>query len=353
MTAPSTITATLAMLRGESPEMPLDWAEIVAFASAQLVLPALDPALVGNADAAKFLADVRAGNVARNAEMRLALIAVGRALNARGIEPILLKGANILATSQPTATAWRFLSDLDLLVPPQDLETAIAVARDNGFRASGTDYDSSRDAHYPALIAPCGRFALELHTRVFADCALPLLETRLPTEASAATVAGAVLRIPSLADRIAHLIAHAQLHHGHFRAHRLLLRGLLELSQLTEGSISPELWLRVIEVFSGSYQQRAALAYLAAWRSLMASDTTVRASNRGDCVWARRAIAELGQAPRKRAVKAVLGAIAAEALRTLNSPAILRRHLITLASPSAIAKRLARYRHRLRQSYWA
>ena len=352
MTSPAIISATLARLRGEATPADLNWEELVAFASAQLVLPALHPMPGAPIDSAEFLAGIQAANAARNVQMRASLAAIGNLLNGLGIEPILLKGAGLLATSDD-ACPWRFLSDLDLLVPAGQLEAAVTAANSLGFAARDPDYSRARDAHYPALIAPGGKFALELHTRIFADRLLPGLETRLPARASRITVGGAAFRLPALPDRIAHLIAHAQLHHGHYRTHRLLLRGFLEFSVLTGGEIAPELWSEVLDVFTTKSQKRAANAYIAAWRLLMRPPGDSPKSSPAEAAWAARAVARLGLARRARAIRAVAANFGAEILRALRDPAILARHLATLASPKAVAARITRHQKSLKQAFWA
>jgi len=361
MTSQTIIAATLASLRHlASPGAPtaefgpeIDWEEMVAFASAQLVLPALHPATGAPADAAEFIAGVHAANSARNATLRECLAGIGRALNACGIEPVLLKGAGWLATAGAAPPAWRFLSDLDLLVPQARLAEAVAAACKLGFISQDADYDPARDAHFPALIAPGGQFAVELHTRLFADRTLPLLEARLPSGAQAIVVDGAVYLMPALADRLAHLIAHAQLHHGHFRAKRLLLRGFLEFSMLTGSAPESVAWSDVFVVFASRRQRDAAGAFLAAWRMLMAPVGDGPPSTYAEAAWARSAHDRLGRNSRARAIGAALAATGAGLARALREPDVLARHLATIAKPRALAKRLGRHRERLKQAYWA
>ena len=368
MTSRATIAATVTLLRrlalpnapdfpGTDFPQPLDWDEMVAFASAQLVLPGLHPALsaagpIVPQDAAQFLSGVHASNAARNTAMRASLIRIGTALNSYGIVPVVLKGAGLLALNEGPATAWRFLSDLDLLVPGDRLADAVEAVRELGFAAQDLGYDAVRDAHYPALTAPGGRFALELHTRVFADRALPLLETRLPADSMLVNVGGARMRVPALPDRLAHLIAHAQIHHAHYGAGRLLLRGFLEMSMLTACDTGPDLWCAVLEPFEHGGQQRAAMGFLAAWRQLMAPQVILPALSQADDAWAQRAVLSLCQSNRTRAIRSLLASSGVHLARALRDPAVLSRHLATLANPKALATRLARHRERLRQAYW-
>jgi hypothetical protein len=353
MTSPSTVSATLTLLRGQTPSCAVDWEDVVAFASAQLVLPALRPGPCAPAEAEEFLAGIHTANVARNGEMRRALAELGLSLNRLGITPVLLKGAGILATRDPSETGWRFLSDLDLLVPADGLDAALKAVEGLGFVPTDTGYNPARDAHYPALIAPGGRFALELHTRLFANPTLPLLESSLPLRSQPIGIDRAVYGLPQLADRLAHLIGHAQLHHGHYRARRLLLRGYLEVSLLTEGHRARELWRDVLAPFATGRQRRAAGAYLAAWALLMTPDGVRPELQNAERAWASQAVARLSLNRRSRAFRAVAAAAGAEILRTAADPTVLWRHLATLVSPKELVKRLKRHRQRLQQAYWA
>ena len=221
MTQPAAISTTLSLVRHLAGSVSpcsiapqTDWEQVVAFASAQLVLPALYPAIerVGLPvpdDAHTFLLRIHAANAARNLQMGNALLSIGSALNSEGIEPVLLKGAALLASDPSSLVPWRFLSDLDLLVPAWALPKAVAALQDLGYEARDGDYVPERDAHYPALIAPGGAFAVELHTRMFAERAMPALEAQLPAHAQAIVRDGVRLRLPTAAHRIAHLIAHA------------------------------------------------------------------------------------------------------------------------------------------------
>jgi Uncharacterised nucleotidyltransferase len=353
MTSPSTVSATLALLRGRAPEDPVDWEEVVAFASAQLVLPALRPPPGAPAEAAEFLANIHSANVARNGEMRRALAELGLSLNRLGITPVLLKGAGILATDEPSDTGWRFLSDLDLQVPANRLDAALTAAQGLGFVPTDTGYNPARDAHYPALIAPGGRFALELHTRLFANPTLPLLDSSLPLRVQPIEIDRAVYGLPQLADRLAHLIAHAQLHHGHYRARRLLLRGCLEVSLLTERQRARELWQDVLAPFATGAQRGAAGAYLAAWTLLMTPNGVRPELQDAERVWASQAVERLSLNRRSRALRAVAAAAGAEILRAAVDPKVLGRHLVTIASPRELAMRLKRHRQKLQQAYWS
>ncbi len=369
MSNPQAIAATLTLLRRlaapASLDYPatdfgpgLDWGGVVAFASAQLVLPALFPAIeaLGPAvpeAAQEFFLRIHAANAARNVVMHDALLSISGALNRHGIEPIVLKGAALLASRPKQPVAWRFLSDLDLLVSAEGLPQAVAALVEIGYAPREADYDPARDAHYPALIAPSGRFAVELHTRLFAERCLPALEVRLPAAAKLVQRDGVRYRLPTPADRIAHLIVHAQSHHRHFATHRLLMRGFFELSIVLGNVPASETLTAALEPFESHQEQRMAMSYLAAFRRLLAPAADLGDLEASDLAWADTAIAGLGQSPGWRASVAAISLAGREAWRSLGDSAQLQRHLGTLLSPAKLRSRLARHRDRLRQAYWA
>lgn len=70
---------------------------------------------------------------------------VGRVLDREGIQVMALKGVAYLAASLPPHR-WRSLSDIDLLVPEQDIERAEQALKQSGWGPSG-EFDSY-DQHY-------------------------------------------------------------------------------------------------------------------------------------------------------------------------------------------------------------
>lgn len=336
-----------------------DWEAVVALASAHLVLPALSPvasAAGAPRDAAEFLAAIHRANGERNADLLRALLQLTHSLNSRGIEPVVLKGGCFLVAEhgrgEPPAP-WRFLSDLDLLIGERELPGAVEVARDLGYRSPRSGYDRERDAHYPGLESPCGRFALELHTRLFARSELPAFDRRLSARAAAISNDGARLHLPTPADRIAHLIAHAQLHHRHFALRRLQLRGFLELSHLLGRAAARGLWGEALAPFAEAGQRRAATAYIAAWRRIMDARADEVFLSRDDHRWAAAAVRQLAWPARLRILTESLRATRDEAARALGDSDVLQRHLRVLVSPRQLAERLLRHRERLRQAHWA
>lgn len=348
----------------------IDWERLVATASGHLVLPALYPALVrfGSiaspravslipADALEFLASIHAANGARNRMLRTALVRYAAALNAVGIEPVPLKGACTLLEADGAAAtepaAWRFLSDLDILVPEREAALAHDIAIRLGYVPSSGDYQPARDAHYPALVSPCDRYAIELHTRVFAEPIMPALETRIVTEAQVVTIDGARFRLPTPAHRIAHLIGHAQFHHRHWAAGRVHLRNLLDLSMLARTTASAPNWGAVLALFAEGEERRGALAFIALWRAAMAARADGVFLHAGDRTWAARTMARLQYPALVRTAAIMAGLGMAQLRHSLAEKATLRRNFNVLMSPRECSLRLKKLVRRARQMHWA
>jgi Uncharacterised nucleotidyltransferase len=98
---------------------------------------------------------------------RTDLIEVATALSQRSIDFALLKGAARLYRGELGAYHCG-ISDLDILVPPEQLENAIAALRDKGYDerhyAKLRDHFRTRHHHVAPLFPPRDGFAVELHT---------------------------------------------------------------------------------------------------------------------------------------------------------------------------------------------
>lgn len=343
----------------------VDWARVVAVASAHLVLPALHVSLarlrdLGGtsvmasvpADALAYLALMHRANADRNRMLRRALLRYGRALNDAGIVPVALKGAASLLDEAAPA-AWRFLSDLDLLVSQRQAGQAHDIALRLGYVPSGSDYLVSRDAHYPALVSACDRYAIELHTRVFAEPIMPLLGADIERTAEEMVIDGVRLRRPQLSCRLAHVVAHAQLHHRHWMARRVLLRNLLDLSMLCREAAPAQPWPPALPLFREGEERRSALAMIALWRASMGERADGVFLFKQDRTWAASVLRRLRMPRTLRTGLIVAGLGAAEIRRAIVCPGVLLRSFNVLTDFGQISRRLGKLARRTRQANWA
>src|SRR4051812_43313834 len=118
----SGVEALAACLRGRPPQ-PLDWNEIIREANEHLVSPALGDALARQDlvrvpdDLGAYLRLIHDRNLERNTRLRAQALEAVAALNAIGIEPVLLKGVCVLLTEPNERRGLRMISDIDLQVP--------------------------------------------------------------------------------------------------------------------------------------------------------------------------------------------------------------------------------------------
>src|SRR5262245_22107439 len=204
-------------LRGDLP-VALDWMAILVLANRALVTPQLCRELtkcgaIGQLpeDVRKFLFTVSARNRERNRRLSVQLGETLRALNSAGIEPVLLKGAGIWASSGTGDEFDRVLRDIDLMVKPAEIEQAIESLEKVGYRCL---------VKYPEhlhAVAELGRAtdvgALDLHSRPPG----PLRVVQVPdldAQCTRISFCGGHARIPAFPLQMFFLAVHDQFHEG-------------------------------------------------------------------------------------------------------------------------------------------
>lgn len=214
------------------------WEEVMAFASAGLVLPALASggrALPGGLEAlgepGRFLAAIEASNAARNARLMLRLREAAAALGGAGIAAVALKGA-VFALEEPDCAAWRFLGDLDLLIPGARMDDAVQTLQPLSYDDQGAADLGDELHHYPPLVHADGETVLELHTRLFPRAGNELLPPDELLALAQPAEAAPDVSVPPATERMVHLIAHAQLANGRYQRRTVGLRDALDFAAL-------------------------------------------------------------------------------------------------------------------------
>lgn len=214
------------------------WPRIARLSGVHLLTPAFGAALeqLGlagplPADLRDYLGAMRTAGEERNRTLRADLLDILSILNAVGVEPVLLKGALRLVDDLFPDDAWRFMHDLDLLVPAADVDRAGRALR--GLRWTEGLHDGEGGRHALVLMRRDGLSRLELHDepleagwRRHLDAAGLLARVRRRERA------GVAFLEPAPEDQIAHLVLHAQLQHAHLATGRFLLRDSAELALL-------------------------------------------------------------------------------------------------------------------------
>ncbi len=253
-----------ALLAGERdveiriPALPADtdWRRLIGVSGTNLVTPLLGRALERTGLLEELEDDLRIYFRAmmdaarhRNATLRRRLLEIAAAGETAGIPLLLLKGAIRLFDGLYEDDCWRFMHDLDLLVPATRLAEADRLLRDLGWRPL-EDVSCEEDLHLPPLVDADGEVVLELHRRAL----LPHLDHLLPAEvlfarARSRGTGHGFLLVPDPEDQLVHLVAHGHLMHGHLYTGRLLLRDAIELACLAaeHGTATLEAALRRLE----------------------------------------------------------------------------------------------------------
>ena len=312
--ADPTIDAALTLLRRQPPGTSsftltedlnlkgVDWRKFIAFSSAHFVLQALIPPLLHVAPPHKLPEDVRSflngfheANAARNTQLTTATLDIAAKLNAIGTKPVILKGGAFLFDADVSTSSWRFMSDVDLLIPPQILDEAVAALNELGYSAvPNSKYDPESEAHYPPLVSPCATFSVELHTRLFGLDDFDLCPDDLRARALPITGQDAELSMPSPEHRLAHLLAHAQLHNRNYTTNRLVLKDILDISMLCQGSDRQAHLQNACGLFKSHRNSAAVSALLTTWAFLIGASCHSGSSHR-DERWTHTAIAKLYQ----------------------------------------------------------
>jgi hypothetical protein len=214
-----------------------DWMAMLELANRSLATPQLCAAIMasGSADTLPddvrvFLLDVQSRNRERNRRLIGQLSDTLRALNAAGIEPVLLKGIALWASRR-----WlefdRILTDIDLLIRPAEVERAVDVLQNAGFSVTAR-YPRS-DAH---VVAELGRSSdvglIDLHQRPPGPPGLAEI-CNLTDFCTPVSLDGLRAMCPAPAVQIFFLVLHDQLHDDDYWRGGFDLRHLMDIAQLS------------------------------------------------------------------------------------------------------------------------
>lgn len=232
-----------ACLKGEPPG-DCDWMGVIALANQGLMTPQLAAALESREDrlpldVAPFLVEVRRRSRERNRRLKAQLEEAVAALNAAGIEPVLLKGAALLARHEADDMPDRLLSDLDLLVSPEAVEAAIASLREAGFglvkRFTASNIHVAAEFGRPQDVG-----VLDLHQHAPGPAGLAE-KLQLATRYRTVQLRDGRALVPDEAAQILYLVLHDQFHDGDYWRGGFDLRHLADLSRLAP-ALSAEDW---------------------------------------------------------------------------------------------------------------
>ncbi len=216
------------------------WERVVRLASEHLVTPALHGRLLSrnllprlDDDLQSYLETVAELNRRRNHAAIRQLAEITCALNALGVQPVLLKGAALLLSGVYADPAERVIRDLDILVRPEDLAASVRGLAELGY----TPLDVSRDYRHHHHLAPLGKadrlLTVELHRQVVPT----VYQRRFPAarfieRSSTFFWQGSTVLLPAPDDMFVHNAIHHQLADRNLWAGGFLLREALDLVAL-------------------------------------------------------------------------------------------------------------------------
>jgi hypothetical protein len=272
MTGGAALRALAALLRPGAPLPSLDdaeWRAVLALANAHLLTPALAGRvrrawrrLAVPEDVAVYLALLHERNGARNDTLRGQAAELTRALNARGVAPLLLKGAISLFEDPYGDPDARMIGDLDILVPAPAIDDAVDTLRELGYRASSL-YGAGHNA-YGEFARPGSPAPIDLHLAPI-DSPHLLDAAALWNDAVALTTEPLVAGAPSPTHRVLHALLHAQIHHdgGYYRG-ELRLNQLYEVVMLARHHGGAIDWRRIAACYAAHRLEPALHSYLLA-----------------------------------------------------------------------------------------
>ena len=297
-----------------------------------------------------YFREMQAANLRRNAAIRAQMREVGAVLAAEGVCGVVLKGGAELLDPVFPNPAFRFLSDLDILVPEPDIARVFArLRRDGAFVAEGSDIseiDSRAHHHLPPLGGPGWPVPLELHRWLGQGAYRDLLDPGT-VAATAQPSASAGLFVPSSAYRLAHLVQHAQLQPPRFRDRDFSLRDTVEM-EVMRRKFAPQDVATARRLLDA--EGRAAWDALEATCTLLFDGSEAVADLSPEARgWGERAIAGFGRPGQRRA--GMLGRWAGwYAKELLSNPERRRHYLSQLRKPGSLRRLLFEQRDRWRRT---
>lgn len=294
-----------------------------------------------------YFREMQAGNLRRNAAILEQLRGIGAVLEEEGINGVVLKGGAELLAPAFDNPAFRFLSDLDILVPEAEIDGIVSQFRKRGAIALDiSELDLRTHHHAPPLARPDWPVQLELHRRLgqgeWYDFLDPdaVLATARPSG-----VPG--LAVPSPSCRLAHMVQHAQLQPPRYRDGLLSPRDMIEFEIMRRAFDTRDVAAALARFDAGP---RAAWEALDASCALVFGDEhSVEELSPSARSWAEQAIAGFGR-PTRRRLDALGRWVGWYTKELLTNPERRRQYLNQLRQPGSLRRFFAGHRDRWRRT---
>lgn len=180
-----------------------------------------------------YLEFIHAENSRRNETLRLQLAEAAACLNEAGIQPVLLKGAIRLVDGLYPDPGWRFMRDLDLLIPRDRLSDAVVrlSSLGYGFPESAAEWPAQHK-HLPPLRRDGDAAVIELHAEPLSSRHGLCTAEGVQARSKLADLDGTQVRIPDIVDQVAQLIGHDRFDRYLRGSRMVLLRSVFETALL-------------------------------------------------------------------------------------------------------------------------
>jgi Uncharacterised nucleotidyltransferase len=217
-------------LRSQAPASTIDWMAVIELANLSAVTPALSSVASSSleqmpADVRTYLDEILGRNLLRNKYLTGQLFEAVAKLNASGITSTLIKGTALLAAS-PSATKYRMLCDLDILLSPDEFDLGLKSLAQIGYRF----VEESSFGHSVVIERPQDVGQIDLH-RMLPSCGrldAPEVTSKLLVRE------GLAARVLTPTYQMLLLIYHDQFHDRDYWTARIDLRHLLDLRELMQ-----------------------------------------------------------------------------------------------------------------------
>lgn len=233
---------------GHLTEEKLDWDEVMDLARHHRIFPLLAPELKGHgdvpSDVQEQLNSMQQENTFRMLHLSAAMIELCRQLSEIGVPAIQLKGP-VLARNLYGDISLRTSSDLDMLVPIEQLERTEAFLKDGGYIKD--DYidtvlgDWKWRHHHVTYIHPVRRIKMEVHWRLHPGPAKEPSFKELWARKCSVDWMGTAVHQLGKEDQLLFLLAHGA-RHGWSR-----LRWLIDIRQLMRQGMDWQLFRQLME----------------------------------------------------------------------------------------------------------
>ncbi|WP_319825163.1 nucleotidyltransferase family protein [Thalassovita sp.] len=247
-----------------------------------------------------YFSEMRRANTARNARAIQQMTEIGNLLDAQGIPTLALKGAADVLDPLHTDPAFRYISDLDLLVPQDRIsDAARCLRRAKGMTTEAAEIQPGPHHHIAQIAHADWPLTIELHLRPGSAAVCSVLDPAAMFACAGQSCTKGIA-LPSRTDRALHNVLHGmELRHETYALNlRNLADHIAHLERLSEDECTQALnrmtqagkaaWLTDLTALVGAIKGTTPAAGGWAARSLASFGEPEAARSRDTAFWIRR-----------------------------------------------------------------